>query len=357
MLLTVIFFAFNMSVHAETTTQDSVQIDQESLNQFKNTPSASTIDTGFLNQFKLNSSSSTSDNAINFSSVQENKDNVVDIKHYTKRMSTQASYDVSGYIINHNDSLTTADPADFYFFNVPNERSLLFKLASSNSQYKVQLYKIDWDAGQAYPTNINVGPGTQVNVSDLYAGDWGLRVFSEGSVGDSYTIKMNATNPGGFSNVLFTADSFMYTVLKYPNNDIYSNGVYVCNLTGENPHLDWNRWSHNSSENWNRTHNVDYVKILNISTPVNYSSEYASSNNAILIYLDKGTMFTYFFNGSFTDVLGRTTPRRLDDVDMMYGSHVLVYDLNTGKPIDFYSPLNFYYRSNIEPTPTVTNLN
>ncbi|EPX60302.1 hypothetical protein D187_002388 [Cystobacter fuscus DSM 2262] len=40
-----------------------------------------------------------------------------------------------------------------------------------------------------------------------------------------------------------------------------------------------------------------------------------------------------------------------------WGDQILIYDLNTGKPIDFFSVLNFYYASGVEAVPTITWLN
>ena len=56
-------------------------------------------------------------------------------------------------------------------------------------------------------------------------------------------------------------------------------------------------------------------------------------------------------------ILGKTTPRQIDTDDFNYGDHILIFDLNTGQPIDFYSVLNFYYGAGIETLPIINYLN
>ncbi|GAB7387165.1 hypothetical protein BSNK01_10010 [Bacillaceae bacterium] len=50
------------------------------------------------------------------------------------------------------------------------------------------------------------------------------------------------------------------------------------------------------------------------------------------------------------------TPRRLEADDYNDGEHILIVDLTTGKPIDFFSVLNFYYASGVEPLPSINYL-
>ncbi|KYD24995.1 hypothetical protein B4110_3810 [Parageobacillus toebii] len=86
-----------------------------------------------------------------------------------------------------------------------------------------------------------------------------------------------------------------------------------------------------------------------------------------MVYLDVGTLFTYhesqyqsgpdpYYYSSFVDTLGKETPRRLEADDFNYGDHILIVDLKTGKSIDFFSVLNFYYASKVEPLPSIKYL-
>ncbi|GGE35999.1 hypothetical protein GCM10011391_13500 [Pullulanibacillus camelliae] len=288
------------------------------------------------------------------------------------KYSIKSNFNVSGDRMNFTDTLTSTDTDDFWFFSVDTERSVIFNIQSTNPDYAVELYQIDWETGTAYPTSLGGYSGDEVAYNQLPSGDWALRVYTTGTTyGDSYSIKMNATNPSGAANILSESDSLLYVVLSYPNGDIYSNGTYVATIGGDNTHLNWKReyyftWDGNYDQ---RTHEISEVKIKSISGPVSYHSDYASSDNAILIYLDEGTLFMYNessfrsgpptqYTNSFVDTIGKTTPRRLDSDDLTnWGDHILVYDLNKQKPIDFYSVLNYYYASGVEPLPSITFLN
>ncbi|MYL41218.1 hypothetical protein [Virgibacillus salexigens] len=285
--------------------------------------------------------------------------------------SIQSNFDVTGDRMNFEDSLTADDPDDFWFFSVDSDRSILFELQTDNPNYIVELYQVDWDTGTAYPTSIGGYDGDLIANNQLPAGDWALRVYSTDTLEDSYTVKMNATNPSGAASVISTSSTLLYAVLSYPSGEIYSNGNYVATIDGDNAHLDWEReyyfaWDGNYNQ---RDHNISDVHIKSISGPVNYSSSYASSSNALLIYLDEETLFTYHessyrsgpptqYSSSFVDTLGKTTPRRLDTDDLTnYGDHILVLDVNSGETIDFFSVLNYYYASGVEPIPTINFLN
>ncbi|SFB30754.1 hypothetical protein [Clostridium frigidicarnis] len=288
-----------------------------------------------------------------------------------KKLKSQSMVDVP--LISLEESLTAEDNTDFYFFNVDSTKTMLMNMVSSNSNYVAQLGIVNWQDGTFNPTDIYVFSGNQIKLANLPTGSYGIRVFSNNNtVGDKYTLRMNALNPGGDnSTILRKSDSLKYLTIQYVNKDIYSNGKYVCNLDKDNSQLNWERefYFPNSGGYTSRKHSISDMKIKSVSGPVSYKSSYASSANAMLIYLDKGTLFTYFesafqsgvntsYHNSFVDTTGKTTPRRIDAEDMTtYGDHILVVDLDTGKSIDFFSVLNFYYASGIEPIPTINFLN
>ena len=157
-------------------------------------------------------------------------------------------------------------------------------------------------------------------------------------------------------------------IIEYTTGDVYSNGKLIYNTstrTGSN--LEWERvnevtWTGGYEQ---RTHKVSSPKIKMISKPASYSSSYASSDSVVLIFCDVDTVFTYFhskyqsgpdhfYDKSFIDTFGKLTPRSLDKQDFEGGNeHILVFDLNSGKVIDFYSQLNVYYGARYESDPEI----
>lgn len=322
-----------------------------------------------LKQFKFEASNEEIDASFNDTELEVNKQQDIAVKD--NDIKTSGSYLTDSDRFINSSSLTESNPDDWWFFTVDSDRSIVFQIDSENSDYLVQLYQVDWSSGSAYPTTLGGGTGQTIAHSSLPEGDWALRVFSQGEVGSSYTIRMNATNPEGAVGILSSSTSLQYLVLHYENGEIYSNGSYIANLNENNEHLEWRR---NVQFNWDgnynrRLHSVSEIKIKSISAPVRYRANYASSDSAILIYLDTGTLFTHFesyfrsgpptqYENSFVDTIGKTTPRYLDEDDLAnWGDHIIVYDFNTNQSIDFFSVLNFYYASGAESIPTITYLN
>ncbi|MBM7540040.1 hypothetical protein [Amphibacillus cookii] len=308
---------------------------------------------------------------ITFSDIklEANKQQAIEVKDKQYTTSGSIATDSDRFI--DSGSLTDASQNDLWFFTVDSNRTIIFQLDSDNSDYFVELYRVDWSNGTATPMGLKGQSGETVAHSSLPEGDWALVVNSKGEVGQPYTIRMNATNPQGATGIVSASTSLQYLVLSYGNGDVYANGSYVFNELEANDHLDWERnfvfeWDGNYNR---RLHKVSSVKIKSISAPVSYQASYASSNNAILIYLDRETLFTHFeayfrsgpptqYENSFVDTIGKVTPRRLDADDLTnWGDHILVYDLDTNQTIDFFSVLNYYYASGAEAIPTINYLN
>ncbi len=188
--------------------------------------------------------------------------------------------------------------------------------------------------------------------------------------GDSYTLKLNAANPSGnlASTVKITSDFRL--ILRYTNGDIYGDGTYIYNVSKMNQENSQMEWTRNEDLSWgsgyiHRSHDVYNVNIKEVVGPASYSSSYAKSDNVMLVYCDVNTGFAYMesayqsgpdheYERSFVDTFGKTTPRSLTADDFEIFSHILVYDLNADKAIDFYSPLNYYYACGAESAPHVT---
>lgn len=273
----------------------------------------------------------------------------------------------SNLVINKDSVLTNETPNELYFFSPQSNKALFSRMLSDNINYRLQLYVVDWNEGVAYPTDLIKKPGELLYFSNLPAGDYALQVRSEGSVGNQYTIQLNVANPANLTTILADSGNLAYIVASYDDGSVYVNGEFAFNLSGNN--LEWKREFNLSLPGGysTRTHNLSDIKVAGVSSPVYYASSYGSSPKALLIYLDKGTLFTYhesqyqsgtppYYYSSFVDTLGKKTPRRLDEDDNNYGSHILAFDLNTGKSIDFFSTLNFYYAAGIEKLPSITIL-
>nr|WP_259407191.1 hypothetical protein [Bacillus safensis] len=285
------------------------------------------------------------------------------------KMRTSAVRSIDGLAINQSAVLTEDDPVDLWFLSTSSPQALISRITSSNPDYFVQLFVVDYETGQAYPTDLIQPAGSLLGLTSLPAGDYAFGITSGGEFGDSYTIQVNAKNPPNFTGAVSLSSTLQYFVAEYANGDVFANGTKVYNKQTKTANYEWERVFYFSYDGKyeQRTHSISSVKVKNISAPVSYSAPYASSSEAILVYLDVETLFMYhqssyasgqYYHDTFVDTLGKTTPRRLDIDDMTnYGDHILAVDLKTGKPIDFFSVLNFYYAAGIEKLPTIRTLN
>lgn len=272
-------------------------------------------------------------------------------------------------VFNNESSLSDSNPDDLWLFSTTSDNTLLTRMLSDNTDYYLQLYVVDWDTGQATPSNIIKSAGDLVVLKELPAGDYLIRVASNGATGDKYRIQLNAKNPANFTSVKSVTSTLQQFVAGYEDGSIYANGTYMYNEETKTASFSWERvfyFSYGDGYN-QRTHSISSVKVKNISAPITYSSSYAGSSSAIMVYLDVNTLFMHHvsayktgqgYQDSFADTLGKTTPRRLDTDDLNnYGDHILIVDLKTGKAIDFFSVLNYYYASGVERIPTIQYIN
>ncbi|WP_144525093.1 hypothetical protein [Bacillus pumilus] len=285
------------------------------------------------------------------------------------QMRTSSVRSIDGLAINQSAVLSEDDPVDLWLFSTTSPQALISRITSSNPDYFVQLFVVDYETGQAYPTDLIQPAGSLLGLTNLPAGDYAFGITSGGDFGDSYTLQVNAKNPPNFAGAVSLSSTLQYFVAEYANGDVFANGTKVYNKQSKTADYKWERVFYFSYDGKyeQRTHSVESVKVKSISAPVSYSAPYASSSEAILVYLDVETLFMYhessfasgqYYHSSFVDTLGKTTPRRLDIDDMTnYGDHILAVDLKTGKPIDFFSVLNFYYAAGIEKLPTIRTLN
>ncbi|EKF37015.1 hypothetical protein [Bacillus xiamenensis] len=305
-------------------------------------------------------------------SFKVDKKNGVSIKRKAAadgKLRTSAVRSIDELAINQSSVLNEEDPVDLWFLSTSSPQALISRITSPNADYFVQLFVVDFEADQAYPTDLIQPAGSLLGLTNLPAGDYAFGITSGGDFGDAYTLQVNAKNPPNFTGAVSLSSTLQYFVAEYENGDVFANGAKVYNNQSKTADYQWERVFYFSYDGKyeQRTHSISSVKVKSISTPVSYSAPYASSSEAILVYLDVETLFMYhqssfasgqYYHDTFVDTLGKTTPRRLDIDDLTnYGDHILAVDLKTGKPIDFFSVLNFYYAAGIEKLPTIKTLN
>ena len=256
------------------------------------------------------------------------------------------------------------DQAHFLIFTLSSKRVMFSKFTSSNSDYAMALCKVTSDGSIQQATDFYTSGG-QINAV-LDAGQYAFAILNGGTTyGNSYTVHVNTSTPG--TNVtnasihdVNTHYSHIVTLVAMNNTTyIFADGKKVTDVNNTS-NLDWERvldLSWDGGYNYNK-HEIYNVNIRDVSLPIVYSSDYASSNNAVIIYLGTGT--GYMYNESkrntttgahifhFLDPLGNETPRKLTSNDIDNYRCWLIFDLDTGKSIDFCSSLNWYYATGTE---------
>lgn len=274
--------------------------------------------------------------------------------------STPLVYNVSGSILGNTTTLNSTNDVNYYAFSVSTDRYMALGLSSSNTNYYVQLYQYQSSTGNYAATNV-VFPATNTyELSDLPAGNYLLDVFSKGTVGDNYTIVMNASNPANPTKPYI--NSFTFMVCEYSStNSIYVNGYQLTQNGAEiGTDLDWKRNYDSVYGEYDQGIDqiIDMVKIDNSSTfyhaTYHTADSYANSDNALLIpisYGSNGTNYTFqhilLQNGKIVYQIGPTSGNTLQNTDW------LVYDLSTNKVIDFYGDDNYLYEHGYISQPTV----
>lgn len=265
--------------------------------------------------------------------------------------------------------LTEANPMDVYFFSATqSDKFMVAKLNSGNSNYVAHLCLLDSE-GNATATNIYGFAGSLIQLNGLPVGDYAMLIYSnDNTYGSSYTFNMNASNPAAnLSKAIYLSSDLSIFMFETTAGDVYGNGSFIYNTSTRTGDLGWERidevsWGSGYEQ---RTHSVFGVKVKAVSGPVKYSSAKAYSDCAVLIYCDIDTHFSYLhtfyqsgidpiYESTTIDTTGQRTPRTLDEFDFEGGNeHIIVFDLNTGKAIDFYSTLNIFYAGGYESQPKI----
>lgn len=263
------------------------------------------------------------------------------------------------------NTLTTNNQQDFLLFSITSSRYMFARLDSNNTKYEAVICFADFSTGTLTPTNVSQTANNGFSLNGLPAGDYAVWIHStDNSYDSSYNFYINSTNPSGtVSKLRRQTSDLQYIAMQYSDGSYYSNGKYIFNdsMIGTTVQelFDWERKSdfQTGSSYAYRQMKISNVVPLGVAGPTYYRSNYASSDDVLLIACDVGTTWQYTESKPFTmnDVFGRKTPRQLDAADV-YGTlsdryHFLVYDTAKGKVIDFFSPLNYYYFTGAEPWP------
>lgn len=276
------------------------------------------------------------------------------------KVRTNSVYEFTGSIFSYNGTLTSSNTNDLYCFSLTQPRSVAIDISSTNAQYAVMLCIVDWSTGTVTPTDYgNLAGSSNAIILNVPAGDYALLVFSiDGSLGSSYTVMYNSTNPPYASDHLndtrpdLSVVTLYYEGALYYYDKLYSNGKNVNSLLSNISYHREDTWPIETGRYW-VNHNIDYGTIKYLYYCPSVTTAKGNSNNALLIDLGVGTLWTYWQqivnnNGTggsdFTDFLGLQTPRYFDSVDAQYAQY-LVYDIDTNQYIYFDSIYSDFYEA------------
>lgn len=306
--------------------------------------------------------------------------NSLDASDIIKQRTTNRLPDNPLFIL--DDQLTVSDTIGIHLFTVTSNKFLMAQLNVANEDCMVRIYFVDFSTGTLTPSNIVKTAGELMVVSNLPTGDYAFVVSSLDNEPDiSYTLSVNAVNPAGnLKRAYWLTSDLQEAGLLYTSNHLYSNGNLVFNFNNPAEHdLNWLRiyevkWSGGYSE---KTHEI-YNVVLNSRQPYmtsqdggpgifSYKATSVSADHAVILNLGVGTGFSYMdsnyqsggkHNMTMTDIFGKKTPRNLDqdDFDMNLGEFQIIYDLDKGKVVDFYGPLNFFYQTGAETVESLKEL-
>ena len=278
--------------------------------------------------------------------------------NYSPEVQTYGAFQGSAYIYN-TDTLTSEDAVDFYLFTLSGIKTALLSLQTTGDYialicpYNPTTGNIDVSTSNPYVLAGESVAYTAVNNNGQNT--FCLVVMNLGDeYGASYTVAMNATNPGGATSILYFSSNFSRAVCGYSNNDVYSNGVNIS--AAANDYIN-TRMNGAVFEDQYKSGSPSYIvcNVGVVSTPEyidgdslfygSYTSTCPytnlknglghSSSDAIFIPIN-GYVFTTSLSGSYIDY------QFIRDV----ATGFLIYDLNTNQIIDWMSSSNIFYTPN-----------
>lgn len=246
-------------------------------------------------------------------------------------------------------TLTSTNSMQYLLFSRSNNFLSISKIVTNNENYTMTLGIVNYQEGNIDLTNIIV-PANQQYASMLdskYDYAWVIQ-SKNGSYGDNFTLQYNISLPNA-DNIIYIAEDYqkIYT--------LNSNYLY---LNNQNPNLDYKyniEWKTNLSTGlaWHTEHiwleNPNVNRVVHVGGfQLKHGNQYVTYPHSVVFEVGVGGTFTHYldqnpprvYHNSY-DVVGKYTPRPIDSDDIEYfGSHYLVYDLDSAIVKEFVSGLS-----------------
>lgn len=243
--------------------------------------------------------------------------------------------------------LTNENKNAFYLFSKTTKFLSISKMITKNQNYTLTLGHVDYQKGEIYLYDYVI-PANQQSAIMLDPGDYAWVIQSkDASYGDEFTLQYNVSLSNTDSIIYITENLELYTYdnlnLKLNNQivdlDYKYNIEWKTNLsTGPAWHTE-KIWLENPN-----TNGVVHVGGFQLK----HGNKYITYPHSIVLNVSTGGTFTHYldqnpprvFHDSY-DVVGKYTPRAIDSDDIEYfGSHYLIYDIDSGTVKEFVSGLS-----------------
>lgn len=244
--------------------------------------------------------------------------------------------------------LSSDDAIDFYPFSLSKSRTAIFRFLSENSDYTANLATHDTSTGNVTLSNVWLNHGDVSWSSKLPAGNYCWVILSSTNTYTSarYRISMNARNESGATEHINTSADLSYSTFSY-NGTLYMNGINIED-TARNAAKTISKFE-DRMEGPSPTNTVATVTVLTgyeyISDSLFYGS-YTSTNpyknvKTGLYHSTDHAIFIPIVGHSMSCTYSTYYVPTQQLIETAVG--ILVYDLESGKIIDFMSPINIFY--------------
>lgn len=253
-------------------------------------------------------------------------------------------YNITDSISQLSGSLTSAKQVDFYFFDVPADRSMVYGVVSSNSDISVRFCAFDKSTGTVYPTEYYAEVNKAGALNGLPADKYVLMVAYKSNYTTDAPYKLytnySVTYKPGTSFRDYTGD--LSKVMTARDATIYINDRKICTFNERNyisaqklyylsPYMDgFSMGSILKDQFVNETGTVYGIDITYTSGIGQYFSEKYQFQNAVIMYLGDDNLAearTYTAHNQYTSIQVPLSEAR--------GSFI-VYDYDTNQYVELY---------------------